>query len=66
MPKFAVLILWSDGEWELKIDEGRNAEEVHDYYEHNQNYVIVFRLSEFLKKLVDADVIRHMHEEHVL
>ena len=66
MPKFVVLEIWSDGSWDLKITEGRNAEEVYEEHEHNQNYVVVFELSEFLAKLVDIDIIKYMHEEHVL
>ena len=53
MGKFVVLEIWSDGSWDLEIAEGRNAEEVYEEHEHNQNYVAVFELSEFLAKLVN-------------
>ncbi|RLJ07809.1 MAG: hypothetical protein DRP16_02765 [Candidatus Aenigmatarchaeota archaeon] len=66
MPKFVVLEIWSDGSWDLEITEGRNAEEVYEEHEHNQNSVEVFELSEFLEKLKEIDIIKYMHEEHVL
>ena len=66
MNRFVVLEVWSDGTWDLKIVEGKNMEEVYEEHEHNQNSVEVFELSEFLEKLKEIDIMKYMHEEHIL
>jgi hypothetical protein len=65
MQKWVVLCFWSYGDFDINIEEGK-PEEIQEHYDHNQNVVFVESLSDFLKKLKEIDIIKYMHEEHIL
>jgi len=65
MGRFVVFEFWSDGSFNISVEEG-DTEEIEMLHEHNQNAVFLVDLAEFLKKLKEIDIIKHMHEEHIL
>lgn len=51
MPKYLVAMVWfGQAEAEIKVVEGKNIREVEEEYEHNQNNIIVAKITPKIKK----------------